>query len=192
MSWEHKKYQAFCENCGRTGFCIKASDDWGRSATSWIGFDNKPPNPHEVARKKISGDDYEAVCNCDKSKVVLGKCLGECAANGVITKPAPESTTLWVIVQLNRKHLNYELKRHGISKHVQRNKGTRMSPGVYAMSRSEASTPRRQMIREFVEAGMLDESDRVTCIEACNWNLYPEDFPKRNSKVEFMAEPEEV
>ncbi|MFZ2163410.1 MAG: hypothetical protein WAW02_14455 [Sideroxyarcus sp.] len=79
MSWEYSKYEARCENCGKEGVCIRGSDDWNRSSTSWQGFDSKPPDPTDVGRKRADARDQVAVCNCGNSKIVVGKYLGETA-----------------------------------------------------------------------------------------------------------------
>ena len=50
MSWEYDKYEAVCEQCGRQGFCIEGSDDWGRSSTSWLGFEDQEPHPYAYPR----------------------------------------------------------------------------------------------------------------------------------------------
>lgn len=72
MSWEYLKYEAHCANCGRKGFCIQGSDDWGRTSTSWEGFDSKPPHATAVARKRASDRDRTPVCNCGSSDIKIG------------------------------------------------------------------------------------------------------------------------
>lgn len=77
MSWEYSKYEAICENCGRSGFCIQGSDDWGRSSTAWEGFDSRPPNPTAVARRRVDSRDMVAVCTCGGTVIRIGKLI-EC------------------------------------------------------------------------------------------------------------------
>jgi hypothetical protein len=73
MSWEYSKYEAKCENCGKEGFCIRGSDDWNRTSTSWEGFESIPPNSTAVGRMRADSRDQVAVCNCGNSRVVVGK-----------------------------------------------------------------------------------------------------------------------
>lgn len=82
MGWDHTKYEAHCENCGKKGFSIESMDDWNRTATKWIGFDTKPPDGHEVARKRVGARDLKPVCDCCKSRAVRGKRLGDCDGTG--------------------------------------------------------------------------------------------------------------
>jgi hypothetical protein len=89
MSWERSKYEAHCESCGQQGFCIRASDDWGRSSTTWIGFSNEEPDSNDVGRKRSSSRDMVARCACGKSKVVVGRCLGECDYAGILYPDKP-------------------------------------------------------------------------------------------------------
>jgi hypothetical protein len=171
---------------------VQSSDDWNQSKTHWIGFESKPPESYDVARTKTSASDNVPICDCDKPKVKTDRCLGECDANGVITKPFMRGTVLWVIVQYNPKHVDYGLKFRRIAKHVRKKKGNRMSTGIYAMASTDASTPRKKIIEEFVEAGMLDDGDKVIVIDALGWNLFPEDYPKRRSSPpEFSLGPED-
>ena len=72
MSWEHSKYEAICETCGHRGFCVKGSDDWGRSSTTWEDFENRPPHPNAVARKRADSRDMEPVCICGGTKIRIG------------------------------------------------------------------------------------------------------------------------
>jgi hypothetical protein len=72
MSWEYFTYEAFCEQCGREGFCVEGSDDWGRSSTSWGGFENLPPHPTAVARKRADARDMSPVCACGSTKIRIG------------------------------------------------------------------------------------------------------------------------
>jgi hypothetical protein len=86
VSWEHSKYEARCQNCKKSGFCIRSSDDWGRSATRWIGFKNIPPSPTSVGRKRADQRDNDPKCSCGSGKVVIGKAIGECNFEGNLYK----------------------------------------------------------------------------------------------------------
>lgn len=76
MSWEHDKYEAQCRSCGRKGFVILSSDDWGRTAIAWEGFRNKAPDSTAVARKRASQRDSSPVCECGSTDVVRGEYVG--------------------------------------------------------------------------------------------------------------------
>jgi len=82
MGWERTKYEAVCVSCGKRGFCIKAEDDWFRSSTTWIGFDNHEPSPTAVGRKKADSRDSVPRCECGSTKIKVGKMLGACDYNG--------------------------------------------------------------------------------------------------------------
>jgi hypothetical protein len=73
MSWEYSKFEEVCEQCGRQGFCIEGSDDWGRSSTSWEGFENHEPHPTPVGRKRADIRQMRPVCVCGSSEIVTGK-----------------------------------------------------------------------------------------------------------------------
>ena len=77
MSWEYSKYEAQCKSCGRKGFCIKGSDDWNRSSTTWEGFDSKDPHPTLVARKHVDRRDSVPVCSCGSSEILIGDFVGD-------------------------------------------------------------------------------------------------------------------
>lgn len=72
MSWEHTKYDAVCEACGRKGFVIRSSDDWGRFATSYEGFDNVSPDATAVGRKRADARDSSPKCACGSTAVRQG------------------------------------------------------------------------------------------------------------------------
>ena len=76
------KYEAQCRTCGRKGFVIEASDDWGRSETTWEGFDNEPPDPTAVGRKRVDARDLTPVCQCGSKSVARGAYIGECDWKG--------------------------------------------------------------------------------------------------------------
>ena len=82
MGWDRTKYEAVCADCGKTGYVIKADDDWGRSETTWIGFENRSPDPTAVARKRTDARDSTPVCQCGSSKITVGSMLGACDYKG--------------------------------------------------------------------------------------------------------------
>jgi hypothetical protein len=75
MSWEYSKYEALCENCGRTGFCIQGSDDWNRSSTTWEGFNSTEPSASSVARKRLDSRDRQGKCECGSSDITVGRLI---------------------------------------------------------------------------------------------------------------------
>lgn len=77
MSWEHSKYKAKCVQCGHEGFCIRSSDDWNRSGTSWEGFENVEPDATAVSRKRVDRRDSQPVCKCGSNKIEVGDYLGD-------------------------------------------------------------------------------------------------------------------
>ena len=75
MSWEHCYYEATCKKCGRKGFRIDSSDDWGRSKVSWEGFTpftDSPGHDYLVGRKKIDHDQC-AKCECGNTDIEVGR-----------------------------------------------------------------------------------------------------------------------
>jgi hypothetical protein len=82
MSWDRSKYEARCDACGATGFCIKSTDDWGRSSTEWIGFANEAPSATAVSRKRSDARDSAPLCVCGSSAVGFGELLGDCDYTG--------------------------------------------------------------------------------------------------------------
>lgn len=77
MGWEYSKYEAVCTECGKEGYCIRGSDDWMRSSTTWEGFDSEAPNATNVARKRADARDQVAVCSCGSHKISVGKYIGD-------------------------------------------------------------------------------------------------------------------
>lgn len=51
MSWEHDHYEATCDGCGRKGVVIRSSDDWNRSRTRYVGFENVEPSPTAIGHR---------------------------------------------------------------------------------------------------------------------------------------------
>jgi hypothetical protein len=76
MSWEYSRYYARCDKCGNEGVCIRGSDDWGRTSTSWVGFGSKEPHPYELGRKRASSRDLVPACICGSTSITVGKPLG--------------------------------------------------------------------------------------------------------------------
>jgi hypothetical protein len=72
MSWEHWEYEARCSKCGRRGFVIESSDDWGRTAASYEGFESIAPDPIAVGRKRVSSRDYSPRCSCGSTHIIRG------------------------------------------------------------------------------------------------------------------------
>lgn len=68
MSWEHTKRAAKCSCCGRVGWRIDSSDDWGHSKTSWEGFKTAPQSDYIVSRKRVAPDG-KPVCDCGSSQI---------------------------------------------------------------------------------------------------------------------------
>ena len=77
MGWEHDRYEAICEACGRTGKCIVSSDDWGRWATEWIGFEEQNPSSTAVARLRVGSRDMSPKCACGSINVRRGGRIAE-------------------------------------------------------------------------------------------------------------------
>jgi hypothetical protein len=82
MGWDRTKHEAVCSDCGRAGQVIKADDDWGRSQTTWIGFENEAADPASVARKRSDSRDSKPLCACGGSRITIGKMLGPCDYQG--------------------------------------------------------------------------------------------------------------
>lgn len=75
MGWEYTRYKARCESCGKEGVCIRGSDDWNRTSTTWEGFNNESPNAVAVAQGKSDRREMVGHCSCGNSKLVVGDCL---------------------------------------------------------------------------------------------------------------------
>lgn len=77
MSWEHLHYRATCDGCSHQGVYIYSSDDWGRSESTYEGFDLRPPHPYPVARKRIGANDMLPTCpKCGGKAITHGELLG--------------------------------------------------------------------------------------------------------------------
>lgn len=73
MSWEYLKYEATCQDCGKTGYCIEGSDDWGRHSRDWEGFENQEADGTAVARKRADKREARGLCSCGSSNIEKGK-----------------------------------------------------------------------------------------------------------------------
>ncbi len=75
MSWEYVRYEAKCEFCGRMGVCVRGDDDWGRTSTTWEGFNSRPPSATAVGRMRSDSRDMVPHCPCGEGRIVVGKRL---------------------------------------------------------------------------------------------------------------------
>lgn len=76
MSWEHDHYVATCVACGHEGECIRSSDDWNRTATSYVGFANNAPDATAVGTKRVGDRDMNPVCSkCGGTEIKIGRHL---------------------------------------------------------------------------------------------------------------------
>jgi len=69
MSWEHERYEVVCESCGHRGVVTESSDDWGRSARSYEGFDNVAPSTTAVGRRRSDSRQSSPLCRCGSRSV---------------------------------------------------------------------------------------------------------------------------
>ncbi|MGA3283220.1 MAG: hypothetical protein ABSD57_02020 [Verrucomicrobiota bacterium] len=102
-----------------------------------------------------------------------------------VAKHIKEHNKFFVIVQLDMRHLNFQLKRQCIRRLVKKVKGVSLAPGVFVFPTIDINTPRKEIINQFVEEGQLDESDCIICIEAANWNLFPDNGKARRGQPNF-------
>jgi len=105
---------------------------------------------------------------------------------------ATNNNKFFVIVQFDTKHFSYGLKRNLIMSYVRKRKGVCLSPGVFVMPTIDIKTQRERIIEDFVKAGMLDEGDRVICIEAANWTTYPHPYRRRSQQPQFPQHETEI
>lgn len=75
MGWEHERFEAQCAGCGRSGVVIESSDDWGRHARRYEGFDNIEPDPTAVGRLRQDQRQMNARCACGSTSIVKGERL---------------------------------------------------------------------------------------------------------------------
>jgi hypothetical protein len=73
MSWEHERYHASCAACGHEGIVIESSDDWGRSARQYEGFDNIGADLTAVGRKRQDIRQNSAQCHCGSTSIIRGQ-----------------------------------------------------------------------------------------------------------------------
>jgi hypothetical protein len=76
MGWEHDHYHATCAVCGRTGTVVVSSDDWGRNARRYEGFDNVDPSSTEVGRARQDRREMNGRCACGSTKITQGNLIG--------------------------------------------------------------------------------------------------------------------
>lgn len=72
MGWDHDHYQATCEECGRTGTVTISSDDWGRSARRYEGFENIEPSSTAVGRRRQDRRELDGRCVCGSTRIIRG------------------------------------------------------------------------------------------------------------------------
>ena len=75
MGWEHDRYEAVCASCGKVGFVIESSDDWGRFARRYEGFENREPDPTAVGRKRSDARQPIGQCSCGSRLITRGKLI---------------------------------------------------------------------------------------------------------------------
>ena len=72
MSWEHEKYHAVCAACDHAGFVVESSDDWGRSARRYEGFENIDADPTAIGRKRDDSRQQAGRCRCGSTAITRG------------------------------------------------------------------------------------------------------------------------
>jgi hypothetical protein len=75
MGWEHDRYEATCGDCGKAGVVIISSDDWGRSARRFEGFENVEPATTAVGRVRQDRREMNGRCSCGSNSVVQGAAI---------------------------------------------------------------------------------------------------------------------
>ena len=70
--WEHDRYEAACGNCGKTGTVIISSDDWGRNARSYEGFENVDPAGTAVGRMRQDRSEMNGRCAYGSTSIIKG------------------------------------------------------------------------------------------------------------------------
>jgi len=74
MGWEKTSYAARCGASGREGTVTISSDDWGRHARLYEGFENIPPDITAVGRKRVDARENSPRC-CGSTNIVRGALL---------------------------------------------------------------------------------------------------------------------
>src|SRR5579863_6619043 len=69
VSWEYSRVEAVCQQCGKRGVCVEGLDDWGRSSTTWEGFENVSPHSSAIGRKRADSRDMTPLCICGSSNI---------------------------------------------------------------------------------------------------------------------------
>lgn len=77
MSCQHVTRKAVCKDCGHQGECVESADDWNRSRTRWVGFQEVPPSDMAIYRKRYDADDRLPVCACGSRDISVGEILSE-------------------------------------------------------------------------------------------------------------------
>lgn len=75
MGWEHDRFKALCADCGRSGVVIESSDDWGRYARRYEGFENVEPDPTAVGRLRQDRRQMDGKCSCGSTNIVKAERL---------------------------------------------------------------------------------------------------------------------
>lgn len=75
MGWEHDYYRATCAKCGRTGAVIISSDDWGRNARRYEGFENVEPSNTVVGRLRQDRREMNGLCPCGSNEITRGSLI---------------------------------------------------------------------------------------------------------------------
>jgi hypothetical protein len=72
MSWDHDRYKATCAKCGKTGIVIESSDDWGRFARRYKGFEEVEPDATAVGRLRQDRRQMNGRCSCGSTSILTG------------------------------------------------------------------------------------------------------------------------
>ena len=75
MGWDHDNYEATCAKCGRTGTMVVSSDDWGRSARRYEGFENVEPSNTAVGRARQDRREMNGRCVCGSTEITRGNLI---------------------------------------------------------------------------------------------------------------------
>lgn len=72
MGWQHDRYRATCAICGRAGIVIVSSDDWGRSARRYEGFENVEPSSTAIGQFRQDRREMNGRCACGGNDIKQG------------------------------------------------------------------------------------------------------------------------